>query len=177
MTDIVKKNGLNFGIIIGVFSILVTTMIYIVDVKMFASYWIGILSFFISLIIAIIAVVKSKKALGGYISFKEAFTVYFIVMVVGSAIGSIFMYILFNLIDPASKDIIMEAVIEKTVAMMQSLGSPTGDIKTTVEQIETTDNFSIASQIKSFIWGLVFYIIIGLIVAAAMKKSKPEFEN
>lgn len=84
MTNLVKKNGLNFGITIGVISILSTTIIYIVDLKMFGNFWAGIPLILISIILSIIAVSKTKKGLDGFISFKEAFTTYFI----SSALGS-----------------------------------------------------------------------------------------
>ena len=177
MNDVIKKNGVNFGIIVGVISILMYTLMYIIDIKMFANYWIGIVSFFVNLIIGIVAVAKSKKALGGYISFKESFTVFFIVIVIGLVLGTSFMYILFNFIDPSAKEVIMNEVIEKTVAMMQGLGTPAADMKEVINEMKDTDNFGILAQIKSYVGSLVLYSIIGLIVAAAMKKNKPEFEN
>lgn len=172
MTDVVKKNGVNFGIILGVFSIVATALIYSLDLTMFASIWVGLILFAVNLVIGIVAVAKSKKALGGFISFKEAFTVYFIAMALGSAIGSLFMYVLFNLIDPAASEIVMDAAIEKTVSMMQGFGTPTGDIAKTVEQMKETDNFSLRNLAMSYVWGLLFNIIIGLIVAAAFKKNR-----
>lgn len=172
MTDVVKKNGVNFGIILGVFSIVASALIYSTDLTMFASFWVGLILFAVSLVIGIVAVAKSKKALGGFISFKEAFTVYFIVMALGSAISSLFMFVLFNLIDPAASEIVMDAAIEKTVSMMQGFNTPTGDIAETVKKMKETDNFSLGSLAMSYVWGLLFHIIIGLIVAASFKKNR-----
>lgn len=176
MTNLVKKNGLNFGIIVGVLSILATTIIYVIDIKMFVSFWVGIPLFLVNLIIGIIAVAKTKKGLNGFISFKEAFSVYFFALALGSLIGMVYTYLLFNIIDPSSKEVLMDAAVEKTVEMMQNFGAKTGDIKRTVEEMQLTDNFSIVSQLKSYLGSLVFTIVIGLIVAAAFKKNKPEFE-
>lgn len=176
MADLVKKNGVNFGIIIGVISIVATTLMYVIDVKMFANFWVGLILFFISLIVGIIAVAKTKQGMGGYISFKHAFSVYFIAMAIGAALGTIFMYILFNFIDPGAKEVVINAAIEKTVTMMQNFNVKTEDIRQTVDKMKENDNFTILNQLKSYVFGLIFYIIIGLIVAAAFKKNKPEFE-
>lgn len=173
MTEAVKKNGLSFGVVIGLLSIVISTIMYLIDITLFTKWWLGILIFFLNLILGIVAVSKAKKAMGGYISFKEAFTTYFIAMAIGALIGSVFMSILFNVIDPGAKVIIMDSVKEMTVNMMQGIGAKTEDIKKTIEQLEATDNFSVASQVKSYFWGLLFYIIIGLIVAAVMKKENP----
>jgi hypothetical protein len=176
MTEAVKKNGLNFGIILGVIGIVVTTLIYTIDINMFVSIWLGICLFLVNLIIGIVAVVKTKKALGGLITFKEAFTTYFITMALGALINTLFMFILFNFIDPSAKEIITEKSVETTAKMMQGFGAKTEDIKSTIEQIKATDNWSAFNLLKSYLFGLVFYIIIGLIVAAAFKNKTKDVE-
>ncbi len=177
MNDVIKKNGVNFGIIIGIISILISTILYIIDLELMVSIWVGIIMFLVSLGIAIFAVAKSKKALGGYITFKEAFTTYFIIMALSSIISIVFMFVLFNYVDPEAKVTLSEVALKKTVEMMQNMGAKSEDVRATAQQMKEVDNFSIASLGKSYIGQLVFYIIIGLIVAAAMKKNKPEFEN
>lgn len=176
MTEAVKKNGLNFGIILGVISIVVSALIYSIDITMFVNMWVGICLFLLNLVIGIVAVVKTKKALGGLITFKEAFTTYFITMALASIIGTLFLYILFNFIDPSAKEIITEKSVETTVKMMQGFGAQTQDIKDTVEKMKTTDNWSALNLIKSYAFGLIFHIIIGLIVAAAFKNKSKEVE-
>lgn len=176
MTETVKKNGISFGVTIGVIAVLASVIMYAVDVKLMANYWVGICLFIVNLVLGIVAVAKTKKALNGFITFKEAFTVFFIAMAIGAAISSIFIYILLNLIDPAAKVVIMDRVTEMTVNMMQSMGAKTEDIRKTVEEMKQTDSFSLVSQLKSYAGGLIFYIIIGLIVAVAFKsKAKEEF--
>ncbi|AXG75138.1 DUF4199 domain-containing protein [Flavobacterium arcticum] len=177
MNDVIKKNGVNFGIIIGIVSVLISTILYIINLELMFSIWVGIIMFLISLGIAIFSIVKSKKTLDGYITFKEAFTSYFITMALSSIISTLFMFVLFNYVDPEAKVTLSEIALKKSVEMMQSVGAKSEDIRSTVEQIKDVDNFSIASLAKSYIFGLIFYIIIGLIVAAAIKKNKPEFEN
>ena len=41
MNEIVKKNGINFGLISGLIGVLVTTVMYAVDLKLFVNMWIG----------------------------------------------------------------------------------------------------------------------------------------
>ncbi|AWH85340.1 hypothetical protein HYN59_09525 [Flavobacterium album] len=176
MTNAVKKTGVNFGLIVGLVSIFSTTILYAIDVKLFVSWWVGIVLFFISLAIGIVAVAKAKSKLNGFITFKEAFTVYFITMAIGAAIGSIYMFILFNFIDTDAKAIVTDAVVEKTASMMQGMGVKSEDIRKTIEDIKASDSFGLVSQIKSYFGGLVMYTIIGLIVAVSMKKNKPEFQ-
>ncbi|OIQ22140.1 MAG: hypothetical protein BM557_01835 [Flavobacterium sp. MedPE-SWcel] len=177
MTDLIKKNGVNFGLILGIVSILIGATLYAINLEFMVSFWIGIIIFFINIGIAIFAIIKSKKGMEGFISFKEAFTAYFITMAIGSAFYVVFMILLLNVIDPGAKEIISELLIEKTVTMMQGMNVPTDAIKEAVKNMQETDNFSPVSQALSYVWSLLFYIIVGLIIAAIFKKNKPMFEN
>lgn len=173
MNEIVKKNGINFGIILGVISVLTTTIIYATNPENFVSIWVGISIFLFNIAVGLFAVGKTKKAMGGYITFKEAFTVYFITMALSALIGIAFMFILFNFIDPSIKETIMDSTIKMSVNMMQSAGLKSEDIRKSVEAIKAADNFSLINQVKSYFIGLLVNTIIGLIVAAAMKKNNP----
>lgn len=171
MTEAVKKNGINFGIILGVVSVLITATIYATDITNFVNWMLGIGIFLVALVILIIAVAKAKKAQNGFISFKEAFTTYFIAAALALAIGTIFNYLLFNLIDPSAKETLTEETINMSVEWMQKAGSSSEDIKKVVDEARAADSFGIVGLIKSYFFGLIFHIIIGLIVAAAMKKT------
>jgi hypothetical protein len=59
---------------------------------------------------------------------------------------------------------------------MESFNIPNEGIAEAVEKIESQDQFSIGNIIKGLAGYLVFFSIIGLIVAAAMKKSNPDTE-
>ena len=176
MTEAVKKNGINYGVIVGVVSIVIAVLIYVVDITLFSKWWVGLLMLVINTIIGIMAVSKAKSALGGYASFKETFTTFFLALFIGSVLYILFSYILWNFIDPEGSKVIVDAIIEQNVSMMQSMGTPSADIKEFVEKMRASDNFGIVGQLKALAGSLVVYSIIGLIVAAAMKKNKPEFE-
>lgn len=176
MTNAVKKNGVNFGIIVGGVSVLASTLMYVIDLKLFVSWWVGIVLFFISLTIAIIGVGKAKKELGGFMTFKEAFTTFFITMAIGVAIQIIFNITLLNVIDPEAKETIKGHLIEMTLEMNKKFDAPAEAVKQQIEEIQNNDPYSPQKQALSYVWVLLFYIVIGLIVAAIMKKNKPEFE-
>ena len=109
MNETIKKNGITFGLISGLLSVLITTLIYIVDLNLFTSWWLGVLIIIIHILIAVLLLSKTKKELKGQYTFKEAFTTYFICALVGLLISVTFNIVLFNFIDPAAKDIIKEA--------------------------------------------------------------------
>lgn len=171
MNEAIKKNGIKFGLISAVISIVVTVLMYAIDINLFANSFIGIgmVVFYISLGIYVVS--TTKKDMGGTINFKEAFTAFFIYCVIGIAIANIFNYILFNFIDPAAKEQILDITIKKTVEFMEKFDTPKEAIKEAVVSLKENDQYSIANIIKGSAFSIIFSSIVGLIVAAVMKSK------
>ena len=70
MNEIIKKNGITYGIFAGVVSALITAAIYAIDLNLFVKWWIGIATIGIYITIGIILLSKTKKELKGVFSFK-----------------------------------------------------------------------------------------------------------
>ena len=113
INEIIKRNAITFGVITGIVSALITATIYAVDLTLFTSWWVGIVSISVYLIIGIVLLSKTKKELQGVFPFKDAFTTYFISALIGILISVVFNIILFNFIDPAAKETLKE--ISKTL--------------------------------------------------------------
>lgn len=106
INEVIKKNGITYGVMIGIASTLITATIYAIDLNLFTAWWMGLIGIAISLTISIILLSKTKKELNGIFPFKEAFTTYFIATVIGILISTTFNIILFNVIDPAKEKIL-----------------------------------------------------------------------
>lgn len=175
MNEIIKKNGINFGIITGVISVLITSSIYIVDLSLMTKWWLGLTILVVYIVIGCVLLAKTKKDLGGFMSFKEGFTTYFISALIGIAISVIFNILLFNVIDPEAAVTLKEMTLKSTADMMKNFGAPTSEIKKAIEKMENYDQFSTLEQLKGSIWSIVGASIFGLILAAIFKKDKPVF--
>lgn len=176
MNEIIKKNGITYGIVLGVFSILVTTIIYAVDLSLFTNTWLGVVSLTIYIIIGIILVSKTKKELNNIITFKEAFTVFFIAAIIGSTISVLYNIVLFNYIDPEAKETVRRLTMEYTVQMMEKFGAPASSINETMEKLGKTDNYSPSSQLLGLVFAFLFDAILGLILALIFR-SKPSYKD
>lgn len=171
VNEIVKRNGISFGIIIGVVSALITATIYAIDINLFISGWLGAIIIGLYIIISIILLVKTKKDLNGAFPFKEAFTTYFIAAVIGVAISTTFNIILFNFIDPSIKDTLKELTAKYTMEMMQKFGTPTTAINETIKKLNESNPYSIIELLKGSIYSIVVNCIFGLIMAAFFKSN------
>lgn len=175
MNEIIKKNGVSYGIITGVVSALITTAIYSIDLNLFVKWWLGIMIFLVYIIISVILLSKTKKELKGVFSFKEAFTTYFISAVIGILISVGFNILLFNVIDPSAKDAINEIVIKYTAETMQKFGAPSASISEAVKKMQENNPYSTIELLKSSIFSIAGSALFGLLLALIFK-SKPTQE-
>ncbi len=173
MNEIVKKNGIQYGVITGIISVLITAGMYAIDLSLFTSMWIGFVMIAFYLVIGIFVISSAKKQLNGNITFKEAFTTYFISAIIGIFISVAFNIILFNYIDPGAKETIKELFMKSTAEMMEKFGAKSSDINEAIKKMQETDQYSIGESLKGSIFTVLFSIIYGLILAAIMKTKSP----
>ncbi|WP_394759192.1 DUF4199 domain-containing protein [Flavobacterium sp.] len=176
MNEIIRKNGITYGIITGAISILITTLIYVINIKLFISPWIGFSSIAIYIIIGVVLLSKTRKELKGFFSFKDAFTTYFISAVIGILISVAFNIILFNFIDPGMKDTIKELTIKYTAEMLQKFGTPTSAINDAIKELDANDQFSVFKLLQGSIFSILFSALFGLILAAIFR-TKPSYQE
>lgn len=176
VNEIIKRNGITFGIATGIFSSLITATIYAIDLNLFTSWWVGVLIMTTYLVIGIVLLSKTKKELNGIFPFKEAFTTYFIAAVIGILISTCFNILLFNFIDPAAKDTLKELTIKYTISMMQKFGTPASAINEAIAKLKENDPYSIVELLKGSVFSIVFSSIFGLIMAAFFKSKSTSQE-
>ena len=176
MNEIIKKNGLTYGAVLALISIVSTTLIYVIDIKLFMNWWLGGITLILNIIIGITLVSKTKKQLDNNITFKEAFSVYFIAGIIGSTFSALYNYVLFNFIDPQAKETLKEMTIKYTVEMMEKFGTPKEALNQTIAQLQKADNYSIGNILMGLLFVYVIIAVFGLLLAAIFK-TRPNQES
>jgi hypothetical protein len=174
INEVIKKNGVTYGVMIGIASALVTATIYAIDLNLFTAWWMGIIGIVISVTISIILLSKTKKDLNGVFPFKDAFTTYFIAAVIGILISTTFNIVLFNVIDPGAKDTLSEIMIKYTIGMMQKFGAPAASINEAVAKMKESNPYSTFELLKGSVFAMVVSAIFGLIFAAFFKSKSTQ---
>lgn len=174
MNEIIKKNGISYGIITGIVSALITTAIYSIDLNLFVKWWLGIMIFLVYIVISIILLSKTKKELKGIFTFKEAFTTYFISAVIGILISVGFNILLFNVIDPSAKEAINEIVIKYTAETMQKFGAPSASVAEAVKKMQENNPYSTIELLKSSIFSIGGSALFGLLLALIFKSKSTQ---
>ncbi|MCF7561365.1 DUF4199 domain-containing protein [Sabulilitoribacter multivorans] len=174
MEKSIKSLATNWGLYLGVALALLTVLGY-VNLDLFTKWWFGIGMLILVIVMGIISAMKSKGLLGGFISFKNAFTSYFITVALGLVISTVVSIIIFNFVDPEAANTLKEKIMDSQVQMMQNFGAPEEAIAEAVEKLEAQENmFSIGKVLQSLAFQLIGYSIVGLIVALVVKKNNPD---
>ena len=172
--EAMRKTAVNYGLVLGLFLIVTTTVMYSIDISLFTTSWVGIVNIIILTGFGVVAAVKNKKMLGGFLTFKETFTSFLITVAVGSFISILFNILLFNVIDPEAKGIITENLIKYTVTMMEKFGTKPADMNKIIEDMRNSDSFGTVGQLKGYAFNLVLYSIIGLVTALIIRRERPQ---
>jgi len=168
-----RKSATNYGLILGGIFAIIIALLYSLSLESLTKWWLGIILFFVALIFGIVSVAKSKSILGGYISFKEAFTSYFITIVIGLFISVLTSILIFNLVDPGAAEYLNEQIVDITRGMMERFGAPEAEIDKAIADLEGKNSYSVGSQLQSFFFQIIFYSVFGLLIALIMKKKNP----
>lgn len=168
-----KQSSIQYGLILGGILSLITVLMYALNTELFTKWWMGILTLVIVIAVGVVATAKAKSILGGYMTFKEAFTAYFITIAVGLAISTVVGILIFTVVDPDLASFLNERTIEMSREFMERFGTPEAEMEKALADLAEVDNFSVVNQIKSYGIGVLFQAVIGLLIALIMKQKDP----
>ena len=177
MNSEMKKIVQNYALVSAAIVIVYTVIGYVMgDPSLFTTWWLGILIAVAGIVITVLGANKFKASQGGFMSFKDAFMVSFLILFVAGLISTLFNMLMFNVIDPEFAEQLNQAILENTINAIEKFGAPEATITEQIYKMEAQGGqFSFGNQVKSFGMGLIFYAIIALIIAAFTKKKAPEF--
>lgn len=162
------------GVILLLISYLFMEAIY--TSFMLMSSW-GILVLIVTFAIALIFGFRWRKSVGGYASYKDAFTFMFLMLLLSGVINLAMEVVLYHVIEPDFQKQTMTMIIETTEEFMYDMGTPQSQIDETIDQMEEGNvNLSVMERIGTFKWRPIIYLLMALFLALFVKKEKPIFE-
>ncbi len=113
---------------------------------------------------------------GGYLTFKQSLKPTFLTYVIGSLIGVLFTYVLYNFIDPTLNDMMLEKAIEVAEKMVKMFGGNEEAVEQAIAEVEEKGaSMTIGTIVQNYLVGLIFPgFVLALIVSAIVKKNPPE---
>ena len=168
-----KESAIQYGLILGGILAISTVLMYALNQELFLSAWVGVGTIVLVIGTGIFSVGKAKDILGGFMSFKEAFTAYFITTAVGLAISTAVGILIFAIIDTELGAYLNEQSYEMARAFMERFNTPEEIMNESLNELKEVDNFSIVNQVKSYFTGLIMQAVIGLLIGLIFKKADP----
>ena len=179
MNEIIKKNGINFGVILGVIGIVSQMTVYaiggiskenailnsVIQFVFWAAY----------LIVRIIQCNKTKKEFNGFISLKELFTTLTVTIIIGILISQSFTYLFNNFIDVEYGNTLNEFMNEQQIEAQNAMKNFTKVTSEDLKKIAETNNFSILNILQGTLIAFLLSSVMNLILAAIFKKNQPVF--
>ncbi len=170
-----ENHGVRNGVICGLASVIITLLLYFISPPVMFKWgsWIGIA---VAIYFMSRASLDTRADMDGFISWKEAVSPAFLTGVISTLIGMLFTYVLFNFIDSSLMELQNQVTIDTTVSMMESFGAAESDIDAALEGIEASmkDHLALKDMILPIFVSFIFTFIIAAIIAAVVKKTRPE---
>ena len=173
-----KDFYLKYGLIYGVVAIIYLMITYIMGVKAMVSMYNSIGQFIIFFGLFVYIGFEARKAMGGYISFQDAFKSVWISYALGGFLFVLFNFVLNTVIDPELPGKLFDEGINTAISMMQKFGMEDAEVEKVYDQMtaakdEVYESFTLQGFLLTYVYylfgGAVGAAIVGLIV----KKENP----
>jgi len=161
------KPALIYGSIVGFVSILLGVIFYVMN--LYATSWTQWVSMVVGIaILAYCLVAYRNEHLGGFATYGQLFKMALVIGVIASIIGVIYTYLMYGVIDPELSDKLRLVAEEK---LMNNPRIPENRLDDMIEKM--AKNFELKRMvIMAFVAGVVMNAILGLILAAFIKKEE-----
>ena len=171
----ISNPAIVYGLVAGLAICVLTVVLYMMGSDAFMSYaW---FNYIILIIIAVLAGLAKRKANDGYLPFAEALKTVFGTMLIAILMQTMFNYLLFNFIDVPFSEAIKQASMDKGEEMLKRFNAPQDDIDKYLDKAAKENPNSFGNLFLGFAIFAIVSFIIALIIAAIIKRNKPEFEN
>lgn len=166
---------MRWGIIAAIVSILTFTifsMFLMTTIGMWGAAIFGILSFVLTMLLFTAMAFQQRKAMGGYITFKEAFSAIFVSILIFVVVSNVYTAIYTNWIDPEY----YERSLEMSQKMVVQIGADeeASELAAAKAEEQMEKQKSLSGQLMGGLRSIILYSLFGFIIAAIVKRNKPE---
>lgn len=156
--------GLKYGVILGLSSIALNILMFVVGLNPFEGGWKGWIGMLLAVAIIVLAHKNFKESGSGFMTYGQGLGIAMIAFLISMVLSGIFSYVYLNFIDPSA----FEAIWEKAAADMEAKGQ-------SQEQIDMGLGWGRKLFWVFFIVGGAFMgLICGLVVSIFTQKKAPE---
>ena len=166
-----KKYSIDLGIKLGTLLFIITALLYVINIEFFYNGLKTALFFPTILGFGIYSAYKSKNYLKKIITFKEAFTAYFVCVAIGYLVTTIGDVVIFKFIDPETANLINEESMILTKQTFEMMQVNSNDIDIALENMQNNPVYSYSNIILNYFIIILINAVFGIVPALIFKKS------
>ena len=167
----VKKIALPYGAVLGLVTVLLSVVVYVMDLTYEQPWWQGVLAMIMIIVCTVMGIKAFKKDNSGFLSLGEAIKVGLAIALIASIIGVAFNLVFMNFIEPDFTANLL--AVAETNMLEQNPNMTQEQIDMAMGISETMMSPLILSAL-SIIWVLFLGFIVSLIAGLVMKVNRPE---
>lgn len=175
MNPIIRKLGLQNGLLLSILQIGIT--IYLYHFGSFVDIALGFLIIGLNILFGVITIVMVKKKLHNSISLRESFSGYFITILISMLFSTLFYVGFFNtLATDSKKESIKKELFDFQVKNMRDNQFSEKDIQKNIELTKNINPFSFSTALQSSVKFIILYSILGIVFSFVFK-NKSSFQE
>ena len=174
MKNPVNRVGIIFGIILAVYYTIFNTVIFFTDLSLFSNPFAGFTSMGVVIILGVLTVFLARRKAGGYVTFREGFTPYLLMITIGVTVNYVVYNILFNFVDPSAQEVINKDLYNMLIQTLENSGLPQEQVDDQLQKAAGITQFVAQTQIFLWAGSILRNSVLGLLLAAIFK-NKSEF--
>jgi predicted branched-subunit amino acid permease len=161
----VRKFILSNGLLLGVSSIILSVIMYVMNMHLERNWIVGTLGFVLMIVFIVLGISQFKKSNGTFLSLSQALKIGVGIAVVAGVIGAIYQLIFMNVIEPDFMDKVMEKQYEQMVESNPNMTQEQLDMSMEMAKKFSSPAITAAfSLIASAFFGLIIALIAGLVM-------------
>ncbi|MBR9859317.1 DUF4199 domain-containing protein [bacterium] len=174
------RPAIKFGAYMGLVNIFIFLLIYAIDPGFSATMMGGL----VNMVLLILAVPIVFMILGArdckpnfpFYSYGKALIAAFTVALVSAVIVFVFNVLFTEVIDPQYEENLTEQVLDNTRDRLENASMSDEQIDELLETTEArmSQNMGVMGKLKMTLFGLIWYLILALIIAAVQKSKKED---
>lgn len=161
---IIQKIGAENGLKLGFSMILLYALMYWYSLDLFLEWWVTFVKLLLVVGFCLWAIIKSKRRFS-QLSFQDAFTAFFVCILVGTFMFTLFNFVVFHEIDPEAGKYIGRQSIDQLEKQTSGGGEVPEEFKQQLTEMRAEDQYGFFYQLKGFVFNLAGYSIIGVLLA------------
>ncbi|RZL61520.1 MAG: DUF4199 domain-containing protein [Pedobacter sp.] len=180
-STLITKLSLKYGFILAAVSIVISLTLYFINpVMLYTNFALPLIILVIFIALLVFSGITIRKEIGGYWTFGEAFKSFLIIALILAITSVLYNVVLMTLIDPDLPAKAAAAIEESQRSMMEKFGMASEQIDEAMAKAGNMQEKlapTFKNSFTSFGVSVAMYAVLGLILAAILKKKPPVVFN